>query len=157
MFQYWVSLHQALFSGLLWINWLHGYYLYNLFHLDARYVSSMCSHLRLDGWELLKITSRGLQVCVHWPKRVIINQNIHISHTHSYIRIKVRHFSFFDQMSPKCKQFPAIQSKCSQSLALHTESSGLLQCRFDPCVTSPNNNHFPKASRDHKLDTNAVD
>ena len=34
--------------------------------------------VRLDGWELLKITSRGLQTCVHWPKRVIINQNIHI-------------------------------------------------------------------------------
>ncbi len=33
----------------------------------------------LDGWELLKITSRGLQICVHWPKRVTINQNIHIS------------------------------------------------------------------------------
>ncbi len=50
---------------------------------------------------LFTFTSRGLQTCAHRPKPGILYQSI---------RIKVRHFSLFDQMSPKCKQFPAIRS-----------------------------------------------
>ncbi len=48
-----------------------------------------------------------------------------------HIRIKVQHFSLFDQMSPLCKQFPAIRSIGSTLKVKATRSKKRDESSFD--------------------------